>query len=431
MMTRTSAGGTSVGGTSVGGTRVAGTRVAAGGFSVAAGFSAAGTSAAGTSAAGTSAAGFSAAGTSVAGFSAAAGGFSVAAGGFSGAVAAAAALVPAGLTGLANIGNTCYLNSLMQVLSHTTELSTLLDAGAYKARLNQVVDTLLLLEWDKLRQIMWSKNCVVAPVGFVTAVQRVAKFKDRQLFTGQAQNDLQEFLLFIVDCFHTALKREVEMNISGQAQNATDVLAQKCYSMMQRMYSTEYSEMLTIFYGIHVSDITALTTGASLSLTAEPFSVLSLSLPEQMQVPTLYDCLDLYCQKEVLSGPNAWYNSETRAKEDVHRHIAFWSLPTVLIIDLKRWNGSVRKIYKNVSVPLTGLNMAKYVKGYDAATYVYDLYGVCNHTGGPLGGHYTAHVKAGNQKWYIFNDTVVKEILNEQVVTSQAYCLFFRKQRAG
>ena len=56
-----------------------------------------------------------------------------------------------GLTGLANVGNTCYLNSCMQVLSHTYELNDFLKKGDYKKKLNRLPDSVILLEWDKLR----------------------------------------------------------------------------------------------------------------------------------------------------------------------------------------------------------------------------------------------------------------------------------------
>ena len=102
-----------------------------------------------------------------------------------------------GLTGLANIGNTCYLNSCMQILSHTYELNDFLSSGMYRNRINKVSDSVIMLEWDKLREMMWSSNCTIAPWGFVMNVQKVAAIKDRDLFTGNAQNDVQEFLLLL------------------------------------------------------------------------------------------------------------------------------------------------------------------------------------------------------------------------------------------
>ena len=50
------------------------------------------------------------------------------------------------------------------------------------------------------------------------------------------------------------------MHINGQSQNETDNLATACYNMMKNMYKKEYSEMLNIFYGIHVSEIISNTT---------------------------------------------------------------------------------------------------------------------------------------------------------------------------
>ena len=196
-----------------------------------------------------------------------------------------------GLSGMANLGNSCYLNSCMQILSHTYELDDFLneEGGKYKQSLKKIPESIVLLEWDKLREMLWATNCTIAPHGFVKTIRHVAKMKQRDIFTGYQQNDIQEFLLFIIDCFHTALSREVEMQISGQSQNETDNLAIAAYKMMQNMYKKDYSDILKIFYGIHVSQITAMDHPSSvLSMSAEPFSVVSLSIPDKVN-PSLFD----------------------------------------------------------------------------------------------------------------------------------------------
>ena len=49
--------------------------------------------------------------------------------------------------------------------------------------------------------------------------------------------------------------------------------------------------------------------------------------------------------------------------------------------------------------------------GYKKKSYVYDLYGVCYHSGGVLGGHYVSYVlKMRMVNGIVFNDTDVKEI---------------------
>ena len=154
-----------------------------------------------------------------------------------------------GLSGLANLGNSCYLNSCMQILSHTYELNAFLsnESGKYKQALKKIPDSVVLLEWDKLREVLWSNNCTIAPYGFVKTIRHVAHLKNRDLFTAYQQNDVQEFLLFMIDCFHTALSREVDMQISGDSKNETDNLAVTAYKMMQNMYKKDYSDMLNIF----------------------------------------------------------------------------------------------------------------------------------------------------------------------------------------
>jgi ubiquitin carboxyl-terminal hydrolase 8 len=334
-----------------------------------------------------------------------------------------------GLSGLSNLGNTCFVNSCMQVLSHTYELNEFLNAENFKKKLKNKPDSALLLEWDNLRQLLWSNNCIVSPGKFIKTIQKLAEIKDMELFTGYSQNDLPEFLLFVIDCFHNSLSREIKMTISGAAENETDTIALKCFEMVKNMYSKEYSEIWNLFYAVHVSEICKLETGERIKITPEPYFMIDLPIPENNKNPTLIDCFEHYVEGESLEGENAWFNDETKEKINIKKRIQFWSFPNILTIDFKRFNSRNQKNQILISFPLDNLDLSKYVIGYKKNSYIYELYGVCNHSGGVLGGHYTAYVKNANGKWYHFNDTSVSEIaLVDSIISPKAYCLFYRKK---
>lgn len=334
-----------------------------------------------------------------------------------------------GLTGLANLGNTCFMNSTLQCLSHTYEFNDFLENEEYKDKLNKEVDSLMLIEWDKLRQLMWSENCAISPGGFIKTIQKIAKIKDKQIFTGFAQNDLPEFLLFLIDCFHNSLKRRVEFNIKGKTKNSLDELAYKCYKKMYEIYKNEYSEIINLFYGCHVSQIYDVSNSNILNETPEPFFMLNLPIPNKKN-PSLIECFDLYTEKERMDGENKWHNEKEDKYQVIDRQIRFFNLPHILIIDLKRFTNTMKKNRVLVDFPVQSLDLSNYIIGYDKNTYIYDLYGVCNHTGSVIGGHYTSFVKNANNKWYFFNDTSVKEVNDEnKIITNNAYCLFYRKKK--
>jgi ubiquitin C-terminal hydrolase len=252
-----------------------------------------------------------------------------------------------GLSGLSNLGNTCFINSCMQVISHIYELNDFLEEGNYKKKLNTKIDSALLLEWDNLRKLLWSENCVVSPNKFLKTIQKISQVKGNDIFSGYAQNDVCEFLLFLIDCFHTSLSREINMTIMGNSENETDNIAVKCYEMIKKMYSKEYSEIWNLFYAIHVSEIIDLETSKTLSIRPEPFFMIDLPIPKNVKTPSLLDCFDLYVEGETLEGENAWFNEETNTKQSVKKKISFWSFPKILVIDLKRFNKNVQHFQKN------------------------------------------------------------------------------------
>ena len=264
-----------------------------------------------------------------------------------------------GLTGLANLGNTCYINSSMQVLSHCYIFNELIDNVDFK-KINNEDESVLLIEWRNLRNLMWDKNCIISPNRFINYIQQVSKYKNIELFSGFAQNDLPEFMVFIIDCFHNALKRKVEMNISGQVKNNKDILAKECFAMIKKMYSETYSELLNIFYGIHVSQIISKDKTTILSAKPEPFILIDLPFPLNTKECTIYDCFDIYTENEFLEKDNAWFNEKTNEKEDVYKSIVFWNLPNILIVDFKKFTYDNKKINIKINSPLLDLDLSKY-----------------------------------------------------------------------
>jgi len=337
-----------------------------------------------------------------------------------------------GKTGLENLGNTCFLNACMQVLNHTYELNKFLDSEKHKRYLKaSIIDSEILTEWDDLRKVMWTGNGIVSPNRFVHNVHKIASIKGRDIFTGWAQNDMPEFLLFFMDCLHNSISRSVNMKISGNTENKVDELAIKCYDMLKSSYAKEYSEIMDMFYGIYVSGIISLNDNASLTLKPENFFILDLPILEDNRIATnIYECIDIYTKPEILEGDNAWHNDKTGKKENVKKQISFWNFPKILVVTFKRFSPDGQsKLNSLISFPLENLNLSKYVCGYNKDSYKYDLYGICNHMGGVMGGHYTAFVRNSENQWIHCNDRNINIVENpESIITPMSYCLFYRKK---
>jgi ubiquitin C-terminal hydrolase len=321
----------------------------------------------------------------------------------------------------------------MQVLNHTYELTTFLQSNDYAKHLNeQIPENVLIAEFKNLHTVMWTQNGIVSPNRFVRQVQQVAQIKGRQLFTGWAQNDLPEFLLFMIEALHNSIARQVSMKICGRVAKPVDKLAVECYAMLKSTYNSEYSEIMDMFYGIYVSELSSTDGQVIHSRKPESFFILDLEVksPHGSVYTQLYECIDSFTQVELMQGDNAWFNEATQRKEDVRKRIVFWNFPTVLVITLKRFHGDdgSRKLQHEVSFPLTNLDLSRYVVGYNPSHYVYDLFGVCNHSGNTVGGHYTAYVQTKGGMWVHFNDTAVEPVPISRIVSPKAYCLFYRKK---
>ena len=110
-----------------------------------------------------------------------------------------------GMTGLKNLGNTCYMNSTIQCLSATIPFARYFKDGSYRRQVNHVnplgTKGALADAVAQLFGVLWGETYTfVSPVTFRDAICR---FADQ--FRGSDQHDSQEFLAFLLDGLHEDL----------------------------------------------------------------------------------------------------------------------------------------------------------------------------------------------------------------------------------
>ncbi|XP_070532526.1 ubiquitin carboxyl-terminal hydrolase 20-like [Ptychodera flava] len=114
---------------------------------------------------------------------------------------------PRGLTGLKNIGNTCYLNSALQALSNCPPLMQFFfDCGGF---VRTDMKPTLCKSYQKLTAEMWDKKrpSYVVPSTLVHSMKLVYP-----MFRGFAQQDTQEFLRCLMDRMHEELKQPLPIS---------------------------------------------------------------------------------------------------------------------------------------------------------------------------------------------------------------------------
>ena len=115
--------------------------------------------------------------------------------------------------------------------------------------------------------------------------------------------------------------------------------------------------------------------------------------------------------------------------------------PYYLIIQLKRFkqddemgSRSIFNIFNSsknttfVDFPINNFDLSKYILSKTQSNHgsKYDLIGVVNHYGGSSFGHYTAYCLNGN-KWLEYNDESVSKLSKNNIISSAAYVLFYKR----
>jgi ubiquitin carboxyl-terminal hydrolase 8 len=369
-------------------------------------------------------------------------------------------------TGLMNLGNTCYMNSILQCLVGTTRLSEQFLNRSYQVHHESKLghNGRLAHTFGSLVSEMYmaalkhsGRNVYIAPNHMKMMCGQIS-----EIFRGQEQQDCHEFLNFLLDGLHEDLNKKGNrappptLTEQEEAHRERLNLHEAAAGEWLRYTNNNLSPVSQLCQGQYLSQLQCRVCGCK-STTYNPFSCLSIPIFSQYSEVRLEDCFKLFTSSELLEGDDAWHCPRCKKRQPTVKTMRISRMPQYLMVHLKRFKhqgglwGS-NKLTTFVRYPCGPdqlLDLAPYwlpqsIKGsadgnvprasarlasvYQTPPFHYMLYGVANHYGSLKSGHYTAYVDRGSCGWCLFDDARVRTHCGrDEVVNKNAYVLFYKR----
>uniref|UniRef100_A0A8C9SKZ5 Ubiquitin carboxyl-terminal hydrolase n=1 Tax=Scleropages formosus TaxID=113540 RepID=A0A8C9SKZ5_SCLFO len=355
-------------------------------------------------------------------------------------------------TGLRNLGNTCFMNAILQSLSNiqqfccyfkelpAVELRSGKTAGRrmYHTRSQGDTSVSLVEEFRKTLCSLWQgSQTAFSPDSLFYVVWKIMPN-----FRGYQQQDAHEFMRYLLDHLHLELQgnhsRVIMSTLSeGGLQSSP---GDKC------CINGTSTIVTSVFGGVLQNEVNCLICGTE-SKKFDPFLDLSLDIPSQFRnkrtknmengpICTLQDCLRSFTDLEELDDTELYMCHKCKKRQKSTKKFWIQKLPKVLCLHLKRfhWTAYLRnKVDTYVEFPLRGLDMKCYLlepENMGPESCLYDLAAVVVHHGSGVGsGHYTAYA-SHEDRWFHFNDSTVTLADEDAVAKAKAYILFYVERRS-
>lgn len=308
--------------------------------------------------------------------------------------------------GLNNLGNTCYLNSVIQALYMTKLFRNnvlMLDHNGMPL-FHNVQDLFVLLQYSN--RMTLSPNSIVSiarPAGFQVGFQ----------------HDSSEFLLHLLDILHEQEVEELkEKTNEATTSSESNILPN---TIVQQSFG---GRTMTVF-----------TCGecSSHSEKIDNFRELPLCFPDEeddgyAEKHSVSALLDLYLRPEKLCGQNQ-YHCDKCGLMDGEKVTRIIQAPRRLIMTLKHFKYDFRMQRKTKL--LHRVKLEEYIQLNGVG---YELYAAVVHHGTNADhGHYYSLAKEDEQ-WYKFNDNIVKKLSQSHIYDLKPpetpYILFYRSQES-
>lgn len=322
--------------------------------------------------------------------------------------------------GLRNLGNTCYLNSVLQCLTYTPPLanfclrylhSSVCDFGAGKDKKGEC--PFCILE-KRIARSLSSESVSDAPVKINSCLRIYAEH-----FRSGRQEDAHEFLRYVIDACHNTCLRLKKLQQQQRGRNGI--------ANGGDIGVAGETVVKEIFGGALQSQVKCLSCGAESNKVDE---IMDISL-DILHSGSLREALQKFFQPEVLDGNNKYKCDNCKELVAARKQMSILEAPNVLVIQLKRFEGMFgTKIDKPIAFDEILVLSSYMCKGSKDQQPEYNLFGTIVHSGfSPDSGHYYAYIKDAIGRWYCCNDSYVSVSNLKDVLSEKVYILFFSRAK--
>ncbi|XP_039060708.1 ubiquitin carboxyl-terminal hydrolase 15-like isoform X1 [Hibiscus syriacus] len=313
--------------------------------------------------------------------------------------------------GLLNCGNSCYANAVMQCLTFTKPLSIYLLHG-YHSRTCYGKDWCLMCELEQHVMLLRDAGDPLSPSRILLHIRSI----NGQMGDG-SQEDAHEFLRLLVASMQSICLERLggEQKVDPRLQETT---------FIQHTFGGRLRSKVKCLRCSHESE--------------RYENIMDLTLEIYGWVESLEDALTQFTTPEDLDGENMYRCGRCASYARARKQLRIHEAPNVLTIVLKRFQeGKYGKINKNINFP-DMLDMVPFMTGTSDIPPLYMLYAVVVHLdtlNASFSGHYVSYVKDLRGSWFRIDDTEVHSVSTSQVMSEDAYILFYtrsypRPQRA-